>query len=126
MATHPIPIETHYTHSERLITQAEQELAQGDRLQASEKAWGAVAHRMKAIAEQRGWEYISHAQVFDIVERLAEETGSNEVRHLFAYANGLHRNYYVDATPIRQLEYEIAQVKRLLEMLKRAESRNGV
>ena len=38
------PIEAHYVHSQRLILHAEEKLAEGDRIQASEKAWGAVAH----------------------------------------------------------------------------------
>ncbi len=117
-----IPIETHDTHSERLIRHAEEELAKGDRLQASEKAWGAVAHKLKSIAGQRGWEYKSHQQVYGIVRRLARETGSRELRDLFAYANGLHRNYYIDAVPIEELEYELGKVKQLLEILNRIDS----
>ena len=112
-----IPIESHAIHSARLITHAEIELAKGDRLQASEKAWGAVAHRIKVIANERGWEYKSHRQVFGIIERLADELESEELRDLFAYANGLHKNYYIDAVPIPQLEYEIGKVKQLLAML---------
>ena len=38
----------------RFLGHAEEELAKGHRLQASEKAWGAVAQQLKAIAEQRG------------------------------------------------------------------------
>ena len=34
------PIEPHKTHSQRLIEHAEQQLAKGDRLQASEKGMG--------------------------------------------------------------------------------------
>ncbi|MCY4652410.1 MAG: PaREP1/PaREP8 domain-containing protein, partial [Dehalococcoidia bacterium] len=55
------PIEAHYIHSQRLIQHAEEKLAEGDRLQASEKAWGAVAHYFKHIAAQRGWRYVTHA-----------------------------------------------------------------
>lgn len=111
------PIESHAIHSERLIAHAERELANGDRLQASEKAWGAVAHRIKVIANERGWEYKAHRQIYGIVERLSGELGNPELRDLFAYATSLHQNYYIDAVPIRQLEYEIGKVKQLLEML---------
>ena len=45
------PIESHDTHSRRLIRHAEEMLDAGDRLQASEKAWGAVAHRLKVVAD---------------------------------------------------------------------------
>ncbi len=100
---------------------AEQELAKGDRLQASEKAWGAVAHQLKVIAEQRGWKYERHSQVYGIVERLATEQGNQQLRKLFPVAVGLHQNFYADVIPLRQLKYEIGMAKELLDMLRRAE-----
>ena len=39
MTSKTVPIESHAVHSDRLIADAEEELAKGDRLQASEKAW---------------------------------------------------------------------------------------
>ena len=111
------PIETHDVHSRRLIAHAEIELEKGDRLQASEKAWGAVAHRLKSIADRRGWEYVTHRQVFGIVNRLAVELGDPRLRELFSLAHGMHRNYYVDAMPIEELRFQIGKVKELLAML---------
>ena len=46
------PIESHEVHSARLLGHAREMLAKGDRLQASEKVWGAVAHGIKALAEE--------------------------------------------------------------------------
>ena len=51
------------------------------------------------------------------MKRLADELGDEELRHLFAYAHGLYRNYYVDAVPIEYLEYQIGKVKDLLALL---------
>ena len=116
MTTAP-PSETHDVHSRRLIAHAEIELEKGDKLQASEKAWGAVAHGLKAIADRRGWEYETHQQVFGIVNRLAEELGDPRLRELFSHAHGMHRNYYVDAMPIEELRYEIGKAKEFLAML---------
>ena len=114
------PIETHDVHSRRLIAHAEIELEKGDRLQASEKAWGAVAHRLKSIAGQRGWEYETHRQVFGIIRRIADELGDPQILVLFYAANGLHHNYYVDAQPIESLRDQIAIVKELLAILESA------
>ena len=111
------PIETRDIHSRRLIAHAKIELENGDRLQASEKAWGAVAHRLKAIAERRGWEYVTHRQVFGIVKRLADELGDPRIEVLFYAANGLHQNYYVDAQPIESLRRQIGMVEELLAIL---------
>ena len=41
--------------SRRLILQAPEELERGDRLQATEKIWGALAQMLKAHGQQRGW-----------------------------------------------------------------------
>ena len=55
MTTTPLPptghaySEAHGQMSHRLLEQARQELAAGDRIQASEKAWGAAAHILKAL-----------------------------------------------------------------------------
>ncbi len=117
-----IPIESHDVHGRRLMEHAERELAEGDRLQASEKAWGAVAHRLKAIASRRGWKYDTHQQVYGIVERLANETREPQLlRDLFYVANGLHKNYYVDSVPLKDLEHQLSRVRALLNMLNRIE-----
>ena len=115
------PIETHEVHSLRLIRHALEELSRGDRLQASEKAWGAVAHRLKVIATSRGWRYVTHSDAFDIAERLERELGEPRLSLLFSVANGLHRNFYMDALPLRQLRREIEAVEELLELLERVD-----
>ena len=76
------------------LQQADEELARGDLRQASEKAWGAAAQAVKAAGEARGWEHATHRQLFDVVRRLAEETGNVELRDTFRLANRLHQNFY--------------------------------
>ena len=115
-----IPIEPYTTHSRRLMEHAEEQLANGDRLQASEKAWGAVAHQIKAIADRRGWEYEKHAQLFPIMKRLANETEDPaKVKNLFDVARGMHDNFYADLTPLSYIEDQIGRVKELLDILNR-------
>ena len=40
-------VEEHLRISRQFLCQAQEEFAQGDKLQASEKAWGAAAHAVK-------------------------------------------------------------------------------
>ena len=62
MITLPPPITDHAAHSAALLAHAQEMIDQGDRLQASEKIWGAVAHKLKrhrkkarlVVAETRG------------------------------------------------------------------------
>lgn len=112
-------METHETHSDRLMRHAHRELANGDRLQASEKAWGAVAHGIKAVAARRGWRYETHSDAFNIIQRLVEETGDREFRLLFGVANNLHKNYYIDGMPPEEILQWLEDVEELVDMLKR-------
>ena len=49
MITLPPPIADHAAHSAALLVHAQEMIDKGDRLQASEKIWGAVAHKLKEI-----------------------------------------------------------------------------
>ena len=42
------------------LDHAEEEFEKDDMLQASEKAWGAVAHYVKSVAKANGWSDGSH------------------------------------------------------------------
>ena len=115
------PIESHEVHSQRLLRHAEEQLAVGDRLQASEKAWGAAAHRLKAIAGDRSWAYRTHADAFRVVERLSDEMGEPRLKILFSVANRMHQYFYEDSKSLDYIRTEIESVRELLEMLNRAE-----
>jgi hypothetical protein len=102
----------------RLIAQAEYELQQrGDRLQASEKAWGATAHAIKAISQQRGWPHSSYPVLGDNAVRLARETGNANIRTLFGVASSLHQNFYENWKSADHVAGDIGDVKKLLQEL---------
>ena len=116
-------IEPRLTHSHRLIWQAESELEEGDRLQASEKTWKAVAHYLKFIAERRRWRYRTHADAFATVERPADEaTDSERLETLFRVANSMRQNFYTDMIPEDGIGKDIERVKELLAMLEQVEA----
>ena len=85
--------------SRRLLRQAREEFDEGDRLQASEKAWGAAAHAMKAAAERRGWNHNGHGLLFAVASQLTRDTGDLDLHRLFQVANSLHQNFYEDWQP---------------------------
>ena len=103
-----------------MMGQAAPELANGDRLQASEKGWGAASHGVKAIAEGRGWRHKSHADLFDVVRRLTNEMEQPEIRTLFKVANELHINFYEGWLDDEDIARDIESVRRLLAMLDEA------
>ncbi len=98
----------------RFIRHAEEEMAKVHRLQASEKAWGALAQQLKAIAEQRGWELEAHYRLYDIARYLDKEyqrrgrVGST----VLALAAG-HRNFYENDVNEIQLDVAAEVVEEL-------------
>ena len=90
-------VEHHLKTCRRLIRQSRYELEKrGDRVQACDKASGAVAHGVKAMAAARHWRSNSHNYRRRIVNLLADEYGQPELTVLQDVADKLHDNFYED------------------------------
>ena len=108
---------TYRAASRGLLAQANAELDAGDSRQASEKAWGAAAQMVKAIAQDRGWRHDNHFLLFQTAHRLAEETGDDQIADLFGVASGLHTNFYENWYPPEYVESGVRAIGRLLDRL---------
>ena len=111
------PEENHTEVSRQFIGEAEKYLVHGDLLQASEKAWGAAARKVKAVAEDRGWEHKGHGHLFAAIGNIVAETGHTELRGLFREANALHINFYEGWLTTQDVSESLEAVKELLELL---------
>jgi hypothetical protein len=90
-------VEGHAQMSRRFLEHARTQLAEGDRVQAAEKIWGAAAHALRAVGEQRGWIHDRHPNIFDIGEHLGLEFGQFEqFSRYLAQAEYMHRNFYLN------------------------------
>ena len=107
-------VEFHMETSRRFITQAEAELRAGDEMQACEKAWGAVAHAIKAVAERHRWRHETHADLFRVARSIARMAGDPEIRTLFDSASGMHKNFYEGWLDHDYIVDCMEDVKRLL------------
>ena len=118
------PITSHRVHSQRLMEHAQEELRKSDRLQASEKAWGTVAHALKVVADDLGMKYTQHADARRVARQLAQGSPDEDILWGgFSTADGLHRNFYEDIQTREDLEYALAQVERFLTALAREHQR---
>ena len=108
---------TYRAASRELLDQANRELAAGDSRQASEKAWGAAAQMVKAVAQDRGWQHNNHFLLFQTADWLAKETGDREIVSLFHTAGSLHTNFYENWQPATVVEAGIQDVEMLLDKL---------
>ena len=80
--------------SRHLLLQAEEELDKGGALQASENIWGATAHALKAIAQDRGWNHGLHNHIRAAALYLAVERGRSDWNTTFTSLVSLHTNLY--------------------------------
>ena len=101
------------------IAHAREELANGSRLQAGEKAWGAVVQPFKVIAEQRGWRHESHQDIHAVASQIVLEYDLDNDQSYGvweAYFIG-HQNFYENQHPADTLAAMIDRVEGLLPYL---------
>ena len=85
----------HAAISRRFLEHAEIEIDKGNRLQASEKVWGAVSHALKSVAEKRGWEHGHRQNILDISAHLGKEFDlEGDFDLLLGSAKTMHVNFY--------------------------------
>ena len=108
------------TYRERgraFLLKAQEELAAGDFVQASEKGWGAAAMIVKAMAERQGVEHNQHRHVFPIVRGLIRQTGDETFGSLFDAANALHGNFYENWFEPEDVRQRLERVRQFVEMV---------
>ena len=115
-------IESHDIHSEALLAHAPVMLAQGDRLQASEKIWGAVSHAISDIAAKRMWPNDTHSDKSDIVRHLSIEANLPDLVNLYSRAYGFHVNFHEDAKDRAEIEEGIASAREMIRLLREADA----
>ena len=126
MVTSPrSPIESHAVHSERLMRHAWERLEQGDRLQASEKCWGAVAHALKAVSQRYGWRHRTHAHNNAVAAHLSDLASDDMIYVLYSAAEALHVNYYDDVKPLDEIRRILSATEDLLRRIADAVQRIG-
>ena len=103
--------------SREFLARAESYLTRDDLLQASEKGWGAVALKIKSVAETRDWRHRSHSNLSGIIDRLAAETRDRQLKALYGKAGEIHRNFYEGRIPRRRVRYILSQIAELLQKL---------
>ena len=111
-------MEGHAQVSRRFLEHARIQLEDGDRLQAAEKVWGAAAHALKAIGEQRGWIHSNHSHIFDIGGQLGREFGQ-ERRFLdyLSQAQAMHQNFYDNIRDIPVIQAALSAVAEFVDEL---------
>jgi hypothetical protein len=103
--------------SRRFILQARDEIEQGHRLQAGEKAWAAAAQHLKIIGERRGWDHDSHRQLENIGRQIVTEFEEPELANALAQAYKGHQNLYENQRSLREIGEIVEAVEEVMPLL---------
>ena len=89
-------VREHADTAREFLIASDEEFDKDDLVQGSEKLWGAAAHAVMAVAQQRGWDFRSHRSLKNAAIRLSREQGDPLIEAQFAAAEKFHRNFYHD------------------------------
>lgn len=110
--------------SRRFLEHASLELAKDppERLQASEKSWGALSQAVKAVAKDRRWRNDSHFRTHAILNQIIYEQWDGtavaaEMRKDFLAVQSLHSNYHENVSDVDTIEVGIDAAQRLVDRL---------
>ena len=98
-------------------------IREGDRLQASEKIWGAVAHKIRGIARKRGWSWTRHNGYERVVAYLRQNGGDLDLLNKFHGIERFHANFYDDTMVDQSFADGLAAARELIVLLEEADKR---
>ena len=122
----PTPPQTpHSVHRDQFLAHAKERAAARDRLQASEKIWGAAAHALIDFARKRGWPLATHADFLDIARHIQRSARREDkaITRLYAVMEGHHRNFYSDTRSMSDIREGIAEAEEFLALIADADEK---
>ncbi len=88
MQTQPMSVIEHRETAQRFLQEAGEFFRLGDDLQGAEKMWGAAAHAVIAVCQQRGWRHRSNPAMSEAVAQLSREFRERGDEHMAAILDG--------------------------------------
>ena len=110
-------ITDHAQTAEGFLADSDREFDTGDTLQASEKIWGAAAHAIMAVAQQRRLEYGTHRTLINSARQIADEQYDERLRSGILAAQHFHSNFYNGTMEPEDIEYDRPLVHRFVALM---------
>ena len=114
-------VRDHSQTAQEFLAASDREFADGDTLQASEKLWGAAAHAVMAVAQQRGLEHGTHRTLINSARQITEEQDDELLRSALQVgilaARHFHSNFYNGTMEPEDIEYDRPLVHRFVALM---------
>ena len=109
----------HMAVSRRFLQQAREELAKGERLQASDKIWGAASHAIAAVGKERGWLTDDHFPKQNIAAHLSEEFDNPALHDRYTIFQAHHVNFYQNDRDEGEIRRAIDHAEAFVDAIQR-------
>ena len=109
----------HMQISRRFIEHAKEELAKGERLQASEKVWGAAGHALAAFGKGRGWRTEQYAHKNSIADLLSHEFNDPSIKAIYSSFDHEHINFYQNNRDEDDIRLSTASLEPFVDTIQR-------
>ena len=110
---------TYVLTSHAFLEKAEVALLHSELAAASRNGWLAAASMLRGTARERGWSYLGHRGLDQVVDRLVDLHGDEELWDVFASGEALDINSYDNSMSSATVEVHLAEVRLLLNKLER-------
>ncbi|CAI8012952.1 hypothetical protein GBAR_LOCUS8260 [Geodia barretti] len=110
-------VRDHTQTAQEFLAASDREFAVGETLQASEKLWGAAAHAIMAVAQQRELEHGTHRALINAGRQIADETDNDQLRLGILAAQHFHSNFYNGTMEDEDIEYDRPLVHRFVTLM---------
>ena len=107
----------HSQTAQHFLATSDSEFVAGDILQGSEKLWGAAAHAVMAVDQQRGWRFGDHRALQAAANRLADELREPILANNFSLAEKFHANFYHDFMQDFELDGDREKVRDFVKSI---------
>ena len=84
----------HVQSAREFLEASDREFETGDKLQASEKLWGAASYALMAVIQENGQIAWNHRELRQAASRLADEREDKAITVGFRSAEMFHANFY--------------------------------
>ena len=107
----------HVQTAQDFLRKSDGYFAEGDVLQGSEKLWGAAAHSVMALAQERGWQFGNHYALRQVAIRLADEMEDERISLGFGVSEKFHANFYHEFMEDSELDMNRPLAQRFVERM---------
>ena len=108
---------THVLTSLAFLQRADQYLSRSSLAAASRNGWLAAASMLRGTARSKGWRFLGPRGLDEVVDRLVDLYGDEDLWDKFASSEALDINSYDDCMSPATVEIHLAQIRQLIRSL---------